>query len=320
MRMMVAGLFACLAGAAPVQAQQYPAKPITMVVGFGKGTTAEIIGVVVAEVLSKNVGQPVKVELKPGEGSGIAMEQVEKAVPDGYTIGMITQGTHVFNLSLYKTLRYDPKKIMPVTPIAAVTNVMTVHPSNPANTPLEVVAAARAAPGQLTYASGGIGTSHHLSGALFAAMTGTDIKHVPHLVSVDGIKRIVSGDMTMGFFNLPTVIDEIKTGKLKALAVTSKARSPHLPDLPTLDASGVKGFDMVTWFGFGVPAGTPPDVISRLRDEFARVAADPAVQAKLKVAGLDPIAQMQPAEFVRLIEADLAKWTPIIKAAGSGTQ
>jgi tripartite-type tricarboxylate transporter receptor subunit TctC len=228
---------------------------------------------------------------------------------------MITKGTHVFNLSLYKTLRYDAKKIVPVTPIAAVTNVMTVHPSNPAATPMDVVAAAKAAPGQLTYASGGVGTSHHLSGALFASMTGSDIKHVPHLVSVEGIKRIVSGEMTMGFFNLPTVADEIKTGKLKALAVTSLTRSPHMPDLPTLDASGIKGYDMVTWFGFGVPSGTSPEIIQWLRDAFAKVAADPAVQAKLKDAGLDPIAQMQPGEFVKLIDADLAKWTPIIKAA-----
>jgi tripartite-type tricarboxylate transporter receptor subunit TctC len=315
MRIVIAGLLACLAGAMPVQAQQYPAKSITMVIGLGKGTTAEIMGVVVAEVLSKNLGQPVKVELKVGEGGGIAMGEVEKAAPDGYTIGMITQGTHVFNLSLYKTLRYDPKKIVPVTPIADVTNVMTIHPSNPAKTPLEVVAAAKAAPGQLTYASGGVGTSHHLSGALFAAMTGSDIKHVPHLVSVDGIKRIVSGEMTMGFFNIPTVIDEIRTGKLKALAVTSLTRSAHLPDLPTLDASGIKGFDMVTWFGFGVPAGTPPEIIQRLRDEFARAAADPAVQAKFKDIGLDPIAQLQPAEFGKMIDDDLAKWTPIIKAA-----
>jgi tripartite-type tricarboxylate transporter receptor subunit TctC len=319
MRVLFAVLFACVSGA-PLQAQQYPARPIDMVVGFGKGTTAEIMGVVVAEVLSRNVGQPVRVDLKPGEGGGIAMEQVEKAAPDGYTVAMISQGTHVFNLSLYRSLRYDPKKLVPVTPIAAVTNVMTVHPSNPANTPLEVVAAAKAAPGQLTYASGGIGTSHHLSGALFAAMTGTDIKHVPHLISVNGIKRIVSGEMTMGFFNLPTVIDEIKTGKLKALAVTSLTRSPHLPELPTLDASGIKGYDMVTWFGFAVPAGTPPEIIQRLRDEFAKVAADPSVKAKLKEAGLDPIEQLQPAEFARLIDADLAKWTPIIKAASSATQ
>jgi tripartite-type tricarboxylate transporter receptor subunit TctC len=320
MRTIIVGLFACLIGTAPLRAEPYPDRPVTIVVPFGKGTTADLIAAVVADAVSKNIGQKVIVELKPGAGGGIAMEQVEKAAPDGYSLGMITQGTHVFNLSLYKTLRYDPQKIMPITPIAAVSNVMTVHPSNPANTPLEVAAAAKAAPGQLTYASGGVGTSHHLGGVLFASLTGVDIKHVPHLVSVDGVKKIVNGEITMGFFNLPTVIDDIKAGKLKALAVTSPARSPHLPDVPTLDASGLKGYDLVTWFGFGAPAGTPPEIVQRLRDEFAKAAAEPEVKAKLKEAGLDPIDQMQPADFSRLIAADLAKWTPIIKAAGAGAE
>jgi tripartite-type tricarboxylate transporter receptor subunit TctC len=316
---MVGGLLACLIGN-PLCAGPYPERPITIVVPFGKGTTAEFIAAVVAETMSKNIGQKVTVELKPGAGGGIAMEQVEKAAADGTTLAMITQGTHVFNLSLYRTLRYDPAKIIPITPISAVSNVMTVHPSNPANTPLEVAAAAKAAPGQFTYASGGVGTSHHRGGVLFATIAGVDIKHVPHLVSVDGVNKIVSGEITMGFFNLPTVIDQIKAGRLKALGVTSLARSPHLPDVPTLDASGLKGYDLVTWFGFGAPAGTPPEIVQRLRDEFARAAADPAVKAKLDEAGLDPIDQMQPAEFARLIAADLARWTPIIKASGASAE
>ena len=320
MRTMIAGLLVCLAGMAPVQAGPYPDRPVTIIVPFGKGTTADLVAAVVSEAVAKNTGQKVIVELKPGAGGGIAMQQAEQAAPDGYTLAMITQGTHVFNLSLYKTLRYDPQKIIPITPIAAVSNVMTVHPSNPANTPLEVAAAAKAAPGQLTYASGGVGTSHHLGGVLFASLTGVDIKHVPHLVSVDGVKKIVNGEITMGFFNLPTVIEEIKGGKLKALAVTSMTRSPHLPDLPTLDASGLKGYDLVTWFGFGAPYGTPPELVQRLRDEFAKAAADPAVKAKLREAGLDPIDQIQPAEFSKLIAADLVKWTPIIKAAGASAE
>ncbi len=317
---ILAGLLACLLGQAPLAAEPYPERPLTIVVPFGKGTTAELIAVVVADAMSKNIGQKVAVELKPGAGGGLAMEQVEKASPDGYTLGMITQGTHVFNLSLYRTLRYDPQKIVPITSIAAVSNVMTVHPSNPANTPLEIAAAAKAAPGQLTYASGGVGTSHHLGGVLFASIAGVDIKHVPHLVSVDGVKKIVSGEITMGFFNLPTVIADIKAGRLKALAVTSPGRSPHLPNVPTLDESGLKGYDLVTWFGFGAPAGTPPAIVQRLRDEFARAAADPTVKAKLNDAGLDPIDQMQPAEFARLMASDLAKWTPIIKAAGASAE
>src|SRR5277367_4263760 len=310
-------LLACLVGGT-LRAAPNLEHPITIVVPFGKGTTADLIANVVAEAMSKNIGQKVTVELKPGTGGGAALEQVEKAAPDGTTLAMITQGTHVFNRSLYKTLRYDPDRIIPITPIAAVCNVMTVHPSNPASTPLEVAAAARAAPGQLTYASGGIGTSHHLGGVLFASIAGVDIKHVPHLVSVDGVNKIVDGEITMGFFNLPTVIDQIKAGKLKPLAVTSLTRSTHLPQVPTLDASGLKGYDLVTWFGFGAPAGTPPEIVQRLHDDFARAAAEPAVKMRLDAAGLDPIEQMPPAEFARMITSDLAKWTPIIKATGAG--
>ena len=320
MRTMFFGLLAWLMGAAPLQAEPYPERPITIVVPFGKGTTADLIAAVVSEAMSKNIGQKVMVELKPGAGGGIAMAQVEKAAPDGYTLAMITQSTQVFNLSLYKTLRYDPDRITPITPIAAVSNVMTVHPSNPANTPLEVAAAARAAPGQLTYASGGAGTSHHLGGVLFSSIAAVDIKHVPYLVSVEGVSKIVSGEITMGFFNLPTVIEDIKAGRLKAPAVTSPARSPHLPNVPTLEASGLQGYDLVTWFGFGAPAGTPPAIVQRLRDEFASAAADPSVKAKLDEAGLDPIDQMQPAEFARLIASDLARWTPIIKATGASAE
>jgi tripartite-type tricarboxylate transporter receptor subunit TctC len=321
MRAIIAlgALLACLTSGT-LRAAPFPDQPITIVVPFGKGTTADLIATVVAEAVSENIGQKVIVDLKPGAGGGIAMEQVEKAAPDGATLAMITQGTHVFNLSLYKRLRYDPQQIIPITTIAGVSNVMTIHPPNPADTPLEVAAAARAAPGQLTYASGGVGTSHHLGGVLFASIAGVDIKHVPHLVSVDGINKIVSGEITMGFFNLPTVIDQIRSGKLKALAVTSLTRSPHLPQAPTLDASGLKGYDLVTWFGFGAPAGTPPEIVQRLRDEFAKVAADPVVKAKLNEAGLDPIDQLQPAEFARLIASDRAKWTPIIEAAGASAE
>ena len=313
---VLGGLVACVISSAP-EAAPYPDRPITIVVPFGKGTTADLIATVVAEAMSKNIRQKVIVELKPGAGGGIAMTQVEKAAPDGTTLAMITQGTHVFNLSLYKSLPYDPDKIIPITPISAVCNVMTVHPANPANTPLEVVAAAKAAPGRLTYASGGIGTSHHLGGVLFASIAGVDIKHVPHLVSVDGVNKIVNGEITMGFFNLPTVINQIKAGKLKPLAVTSLTRSSHLPGVQTFDASGLKGYDLVTWFGIGAPAGTPPEIVQRLRDEFAKAAADPVVKAKLDEAGLDPIDQLQPSDFARLIASDRVKWAPIIQASGA---
>ncbi len=317
MRTIMAGLIAVLSAVVPSGAQDYPEGSVTIVIPLGKGTTGDIIVKAIADKLSIAMARPVKIELKPGAGGALAMEQVEHSKPDGLTIGMITQGTHVFNLSLYKKLRYDPQRIVPVTPIATVMNVMTVNPANPASTPLDVAAAARAAPGKLTFSSGGIGTSHHLGGVLFASMTGVDIKHLPFLISVDGIQKIVSGDVTMGFYNLPTVIELIKQKRLKPLAVTSLRRSPYLPDVPTFDASGLKGYDLVTWFGFGVPAGTPPALVQRLRDDIAKVAADPDVKAKFKEAGIDAIEQMQPAAFARFISADLEKWTPIIKAAGA---
>ena len=207
---MLGGLLGCLIGAAPLQAEPYPERPITIIVPFGKGTTADLVAAVVAEAMSKNIGQKVMVELKPGAGGGIAMEQVEKAAPDGYTLAMITQGTHVFNLSLYKTLRYDPREDRAHH---ADRRRLQRHDGSSFQSGEHAAGgrrAARAAPGQLTYASGGVGTSHHLGGVLFASIAGVDIKHVPHLVSVDGVNKIVSGEITMGFFNLPTVIEESK--------------------------------------------------------------------------------------------------------------
>ena len=320
MRAIAGALLACLfinpLGTRVEAAESFPTRPITIVAPFGKGATPEIIGAALAETMSRTLGQKVVFELKPGAGGGLAMAQVEKAAPDGYTIAMISQSTNVFNLSLYKTLPYDPQALIPIVPIAAVANVMTVHPANPAATPLDVVAAARRAPGELTFASGGVGTSHHLSGLLFAAMTGVDIKHVPNLLSAEGIRRIETGELTMGFFNLPTVIDDIHAGKLKVLAVTSPTPSPYLPGAPTLDASGLKGYDMVTWFGFAAPPGTPAAIVQRLHDEFARASADPQVRAKLRDAGLDSMEPLQPAAFRSFIAADVAKWGPIIKAAG----
>jgi tripartite-type tricarboxylate transporter receptor subunit TctC len=320
MRIIVLELIASIIGISAAVAEPYPSHPIAIILPFGKGTTPDIIGAVLAETMSRDIGQRITIELQPGAGGGIAMQKLEKAAPDGYTLAMISQGTHVFNVSLYKTLLYDPKKIVPITAIAAASNVMTVHPSNPASSPMDVVAAAKAAPGQLTYASGGVGTSHHLGGALFASMTGISIRHVPHLVSIDGIKRIVDGEITMGFFNIPTVIDEIRAGKLKALGVTGMIRSPYLPDVPTLDTSGLKGYELETWFGIGAPAGTPPEIVQYLRDAFAKAVADPRVIAKFREAGLDPITQMPPADFASFIEEDLAKWTPIIKAAGASVE
>ena len=247
---ILGGFLACVSasssGAAP-----YPDGPITIVVPFGKGTTADLIATVVAEAMSKNIGQKVIVELKPGAGGGIAMAQVEKAAPDGATLAMITQGTHVFNLSLYKTLPYDPDKIIPITPIAAV---MQCDDGSSVQPREHAARGCRGGQGSARPSSlmRRAASAHRtiLAACCSRRSPASTSSMCRILVSVDGINKIVNGEITMGFFNLPTVIDQIKAGKLKALAVTSLTRSPHLPDVPTLDASGLKGYDLVTWFGF----------------------------------------------------------------------
>ena len=194
---------------------------------------------------------------------------------------------------------------------------MVVPPSSPAKSPADIIATAKAKPGDLTFSSGGNGTSHHMSGVLFAQLTGTKLLHVPYKGAPQGVLAVMTGEVNMGFFNTPTVISQIKDGKLKALAVTSKERSPLLPQVPTLDASGVKGYEVETWFGFVAPAGTPADVITRLHGALAKAVTDPAVRDRLAAQGFELAPVAPPSAFARLIREDLVKWPPIIKASGA---
>jgi tripartite-type tricarboxylate transporter receptor subunit TctC len=172
-------------------------------------------------------------------------------------------------------------------------------------------------PGELTFSSGGNGTSHHLSGVLFEQLTGTRLTHVPYRGAPQGISAVMSAEVTMGFFNTPTVIAQIRDGKLKALAVTSLQRSPHLPDLRTLDEAGVKGYDVSTWMGFAAPAGTPAAIVARWHDAIAEALTAPAIRDKMIALGFDPVDHLSPDEFARFIKADLEKWVPIVKASGA---
>lgn len=246
------------------------------------------------------------------------MAEVARSQPDGYTISFASQGTLVFNQALYANPGYDSlKDFQPVAFVGGVSNVMIVNPSNPATKPTEVVAAAKAKPGQLTFSSGGAGTSHHLSGVLFGRMTGTDLVHVPYKGAPQGIVAVMSGEVSMGFFNTPTVIAQVKDGRLKALAVTSLSRSPLLPQVPTLDEAGVKGYEVNTWFGFVTRAGTPAEIVSKLNAEIQKVLAQPAVREKLAQQGFEIAPPMTPAQFSKLVADDLAKWVPVVKASGA---
>lgn len=282
------------------------------------GSTADIISRVVGAELSKAIGQTVVVENKPGAGGTIAMAEVARAAPDGYTMIFASQGTLVFNQALYAKSGYDSAKdFAPLAFMGGVSNVMIVHPTNSAKVPLDVVAAAKAKPGALTFSSGGSGTSHHLSGVLFANMTGTDLVHVPYRGAPQGILAVISGEVSVGFFNTPTVIAQIRDGKLKALGMTSLTRSPLLPNLPTLDEQGIKGYEVNTWFGFVGPAGIPTDIVARLNKEMNGAIAKPDVREKLAAQGFELAPAMAPAAFAKIINDDLAKWIPIVKASGA---
>jgi tripartite-type tricarboxylate transporter receptor subunit TctC len=299
-------------------AQNWPAKPIKLLVPLAAGSTADIVSRVVGTELAKRLGQPVVVENKPGAGGTIAMAEVARAAPDGYTIAFASQGTLVFNQALYSTPGYDSlKDFAPLAFVGGVSNVMIVPPSSAANQPRDIVAAAKAKPGELTFSSGGSGTSHHLSGVLFGQLTGTQIVHVPYKGAPQGVLAVMTGEVTMGFFNTPTVISQIRGGKVKALGVTSLKRSPLLPEVPTLDELGVRGYEVNTWFGFVAPAGTPPEIEFRLNTEMNGILALPAVKENLAAQGFELAPPTTPAAFMKVIQDDMGKWIPIVKASGA---
>jgi tripartite-type tricarboxylate transporter receptor subunit TctC len=317
----IAAALAALLLSMPLFAQTYPMKPINIIVPLGAGSTVDIIARVVGAELTKSMGQPVTVELLPGAGGTIGTAKAAKSAPDGYTITIASNGTHAINMGLYLNPGYDPiRDFAPIALVGAVTNVMIVHPSNPAFTPQDVAAAARVRPGELSYASGGVGTTHHFSGVMFASMANLKLEHVPFKASLDGINQVIAGKVTMGFFNMPTVLTQIREGKLKALAVTSKTRSNFLPQLPTLDEAGLAGYEVTAWFGFAAPAGTPAAVIERLNAEINKVMVNPEVRDKLVAQGFEIARPDTPAAFGKLMRDDLARWLPIVKASGAVPQ
>jgi tripartite-type tricarboxylate transporter receptor subunit TctC len=299
-------------------AQDYPNRPIKLVVPLAAGSTADIVSRFAGEQLAKLLGQPVVIENKAAAGGTVAMGEVARAAPDGYTLTFASQGTLVFNQAIYSKPGYDSQKdFRPITLIGGVSNVMVVPPTSTARTPADIVAAAKARAGGVAFSSGGAGTSHHLSGVLFARQTGAEMLHVPYKGAPAGILAVMSGEVAVGFYNTPTVISQIKDGKLRAVGVTSLARSPLLPGVPTLDEQGIKGYEVNTWFGFVAPAGTPDAVVERLNQAFNRIFASAEAKDKLGPMGFDLSPPNTPASFARLIANDLAHWVPIVKASGA---
>ncbi len=316
----LATLAVALTAAIPLSAamaQAYPHKPIRLIVPLAAGSTADILSRTVGAELAKALGETVIVDNKPGAGGTIAMAELARAPADGYTIEFASQGTLVFNQALYSKPGYDSlKDFAPIILVGGVSNVMIVPPNSPSKTVLDVVAAAKAKPGVLTFSSGGSGTSHHMSGVLFGQLSGTNLLHVPYKGAPQGILAVMAGEVDMGFFNTPTVINQIKEGKLRGLAVTSVTTSPLMPQLPTMDTS-IKAYEVNTWFGFVAPAGTPVEIITRLNSEIGKIISQPAMKEKLGSQGFELAPVQPPAAFAKLIQDDLVKWPPIIKASGA---
>jgi tripartite-type tricarboxylate transporter receptor subunit TctC len=299
-------------------AQDWPSRPITLMVAGGGGSVADILARTIGERLSKDLGVNILVDPRPQAGGIIAMDVVAKAKPDGYTLGLITQGTHAVNPGLFATMPYDSlTDFTPITQLTSVVNILTVHPSNPAKNVADIIAQAKAKPGEVTYASGANGTSQHLAGVLLAQMAGVEMTHVPYRGTPAAQTAVLANEVTMGLFNAPPVIPLIKDGKLKALAVTSPKRSAILPDLPTIDEAGVKGYDVVGWWGFAGPAGLPTEIRDRLYNGIKKIMADPELRARLQQTGYDLLEQIPPDQFGKFIEAERAKWVPIVKASGA---
>ncbi len=307
----------------PVLAQTaWPTKPVKIVVPFAPGGTTDILARAVAPELSRAFGQSFVVENKGGAGGNLGADIVAKSPADGYTLLMGTVGTQSINKSLYSRMPYDPQKdFAPITLVAGVPNVMVMNTEKAKamgiNTVLDFIAYAKAHPGQLNMASSGNGTSIHLAGELFKTQTGIFMTHIPYTGSGPAMMGMLSGVVDVMFDNLPSAMAQIKAGKLKAFAVTSSQRSAALPDTPTVEEAGkLKGFEASSWFGLLAPAGTPADVVLRLQQETAKALKTPAMMEKLLAQGAIPSGNT-PQEFAALIDAEIRKWAPVVKASGA---
>ncbi len=309
----LAVIFMALAGAA-AQAQGYPNRPLTFVVPFGPGSGSDLIARIVGQRLGTALGQSVIVENKPGANGAIAAVQVARSAPDGTTIFLASNTPMSAAPSLNKTIAYDPiKDFTPLCRIGSFTQLLLVHPSIPANTVAELIAYARANPGKLSFASAN--ASSIVAGETLKRAAGLDLLHVPYRSSVPAVQDVLGGRVSMLFTDMATGLPHHKSGALRGLATTRLQRSALVPDLPTLDEAGVKGFDMDSWAAFFLPANTPPEIVTRLNTELRKIIDDPEVKAQIAATGFEAFSSSTE-ELDSFVKVQLVKWTKMIKDAG----
>jgi tripartite-type tricarboxylate transporter receptor subunit TctC len=308
---------AALGGVMTAQAAEddYPNRPVKIIVPFAPGGSTDVVARILAEKLAVELKQSFVVDNRPGASGNIGADAVAKSPADGYTLLMGTTGVLSINGHLYKNLSYDPEKdFAPVSYTSLITNILVVNPDVPARTVPELIRLAKSKPGALTFASSGAGSSTHLSGELFKSMTGIDILHVPYRGSSQALIDLIGGQVTMLFDNAPSAIPFIQQGKLRALAVTSTKRLPNLPDIPTIEESGVNGYESLSWSGILAPAATPRPIVNKLNAAIERILAMDDVRQRFATLGVEAVGG-SPEAFTRHVRAESDKWGKVIKTA-----
>ena len=297
-------------------AHAYPSKPIRLIVPTPPGGGADIATRIIAKKLSENIGQPVLIENRSGAGGNVSAEYVAKQPPDGYTLYMGAIGPFAISPSLYKSLPYDPlRDFAPITMSVVMSNILVSHPSVPARTVRELIELARAKPGTLNYGSAGNGTAGHLAGELFASMAGVELVHVPYKGGGPAMVDLLAGQIQLIFASAPSALPHVKSGKLRAFAVTTPAHSSVLPDLPTISEAALPGYEATNWYCFVAPAKTPIEIITKLNQEFRKALTHPETKEALAVQGLEP-SPTTPEALTAYIKADMARWAKVVRERG----
>lgn len=306
-----------LAGVPAAAQAAYPSKTITMIVPFSAGGTTDILARIVSQALTAELGQSVIVDNRAGAGGNIGGQAAARATADGYTLFMGTVGTHAINATLYKKMPFDPiKDFAPLTRVANVPNLLVANPKQPFKNVKELIAYAKAHPGELNFGSSGNGSSIHLSGELFKTMAKVDMQHVPYKGSAPAVTDLLGNQIAIMFDNMPSAIQHVRSGKLRPIAVTTAKRSPELPDVPTIAESGVPGYEATSWFGLFAPAGTPPAVVARLNTAIVKVLAKADVKKKINEQGAEVYSET-PEQFSAFIQKESVKWGKVVRESGA---
>lgn len=301
------------AGAQPA----YPSKPIKIIVGSTPGGGPDIMARAIGQKLNEALGQPVIIDNRPGAGGIIGSEIAAKSPPDGYTLMMANAGSHAVNVSLYPKLGYDPvRDFTPVSLVSTAPNVLIVHPSLPAKNVRELIALAKTRPGDLSFGSGGNGSTAHLSGELFRALAGLNLVHVPFRGAPAAVLGVSSGQVALAFPNLPPALPAMRSGKARALGVTTSARSSSAPEVPTIGESGLPGYEATAWYGVLAPAGTSRDIVMKLNAEIVKSLRSDEMKQRIALDGGDVVGST-PEVFGEVIRNDIAKWAKVVKLSGA---